>query len=166
MWISHDLTDGLIRSHMACRPPRTAESSLSDEYHIAGGGGGRSLVDPVHREAGVDGIAIDHVALSTEQTKLQPGAARLSTLPPRFYVEGVGAMGRGRQKAKQTKVARALKYYSPDTNYKALEQELTGHGHTDVATQSRRPDVATESRYSDASDDDRYEGYTGWSDDR
>lgn len=75
-------------------------------------------------------------------------------------------MGRGRQKAKQTKVARALKYYSPDTNYKALEQELTGHGHTDVATQSRRPDVATESRYSDASDDDRYEGYTGWSDDR
>ena len=26
-------------------------------------------------------------------------------------------MGRGRQKAKQTKVARELKYYSPETDY-------------------------------------------------
>ncbi|HQJ35747.1 MAG TPA: DUF3073 domain-containing protein, partial [Rhodoglobus sp.] len=29
-------------------------------------------------------------------------------------------MGRGRQKAKHTKVARDLKYFSPDTNYNAL----------------------------------------------
>ncbi len=35
-------------------------------------------------------------------------------------------MGRGRQKAKNTKVARELKYYSPDTDYSALEAEL-GH---------------------------------------
>ena len=35
-------------------------------------------------------------------------------------------MGRGRQKAKHTKVARDLKYFSPDTNYGALQQELTG----------------------------------------
>jgi hypothetical protein len=35
-------------------------------------------------------------------------------------------MGRGRQKAKHTKVARELKYFSPDTNYNALEREL-GH---------------------------------------
>ncbi len=35
-------------------------------------------------------------------------------------------MGRGRQKAKHTKVARELKYFSPDTNYGALEREL-GH---------------------------------------
>ena len=35
-------------------------------------------------------------------------------------------MGRGRQKAKHTKVARELKYFSPDTNYSALERELTG----------------------------------------
>ena len=34
-------------------------------------------------------------------------------------------MGRGRQKAKHTKVARELKYFSPDTNYGALERELT-----------------------------------------
>lgn len=36
-------------------------------------------------------------------------------------------MGRGRQKAKHTKVARELKYFSPDTNYGALQREL---GHT------------------------------------
>lgn len=35
-------------------------------------------------------------------------------------------MGRGRQKAKHTKVARDLKYFSPDTNYGALEKELSG----------------------------------------
>ena len=33
-------------------------------------------------------------------------------------------MGRGRQKAKQTKVARDLKYYSPPTDLTALEREL------------------------------------------
>lgn len=33
-------------------------------------------------------------------------------------------MGRGRQKAKNTKVARELKYYSPATDYNALEAEL------------------------------------------
>ncbi|BDZ45241.1 DUF3073 domain-containing protein [Naasia aerilata] len=36
-------------------------------------------------------------------------------------------MGRGRQKAKHTKVARELKYFSPATNYDALERELTAH---------------------------------------
>lgn len=36
-------------------------------------------------------------------------------------------MGRGRQKAKQTKVARELKYFSPSTDYRALERELTHH---------------------------------------
>ena len=33
-------------------------------------------------------------------------------------------MGRGRQKAKNTKVARELKYFSPATDYSALEAEL------------------------------------------
>jgi len=36
-------------------------------------------------------------------------------------------MGRGRQKAKHTKVARELKYFSPATNYDALEAELSGN---------------------------------------
>lgn len=42
-------------------------------------------------------------------------------------------MGRGRQKAKQTKVARQLKYYSPETDYRALEREL-GHPATGTST--------------------------------
>ena len=33
-------------------------------------------------------------------------------------------MGRGRQKAKQRKVARKLKYYSPETDYEALRREF------------------------------------------
>lgn len=36
-------------------------------------------------------------------------------------------MGRGRQKAKHTKVARDLKYFSPATNYGALQEELGGN---------------------------------------
>ena len=34
-------------------------------------------------------------------------------------------MGRGRQKAKHTKVARELKYFSPNTDLDALEKELS-----------------------------------------
>lgn len=65
-------------------------------------------------------------------------------------------MGRGRQKAKQTKVARELKYFSPDTNYRALEQELSSHSRNDVVTDSRRSVVST--------DDDEPPGW-GWPDD-
>ena len=35
-------------------------------------------------------------------------------------------MGRGRAKAKQTKVARQLKYSSPQTDFERLRQELSG----------------------------------------
>lgn len=41
-------------------------------------------------------------------------------------------MGRGRQKAKHTKVARELKYFSPDTNYSALERELSSGSSVDL----------------------------------
>ena len=34
-------------------------------------------------------------------------------------------MGRGRAKAKHTKVARRLKYYSPETDLRSLERELS-----------------------------------------
>ncbi|GIJ27979.1 hypothetical protein Vqi01_31410 [Micromonospora qiuiae] len=37
-------------------------------------------------------------------------------------------MGRGRAKAKQTKVARELKYHSPNTDLAALQRELGGSG--------------------------------------
>lgn len=43
-------------------------------------------------------------------------------------------MGRGRAKAKQTKVARELKYSSPTTDYDALQRELAGGGSTPTAT--------------------------------
>lgn len=37
-------------------------------------------------------------------------------------------MGRGRQKAKHTKIARELKYDTYNVNYSALEKELGHHG--------------------------------------
>ena len=37
-------------------------------------------------------------------------------------------MGRGRAKAKQTKVARELKYSSPATDFENLQRELSGAG--------------------------------------
>ncbi len=43
-------------------------------------------------------------------------------------------MGRGRAKAKQTKVARELKYSSPQTDFSQLQRELSGsspNGDTD-----------------------------------
>ena len=53
-------------------------------------------------------------------------------------------MGRGRQKAKHTNVARELKYFSPDTNYGALEKEL--------ATKSDHDEYVD--RWADVLDDD------------
>lgn len=40
-------------------------------------------------------------------------------------------MGRGRQKAKHTKVARELKYFTPDTDLTQLERELAAASHSD-----------------------------------
>jgi Protein of unknown function (DUF3073) len=42
-------------------------------------------------------------------------------------------MGRGRAKAKQTKVARELKYSSPQTDFERLQRELSGVEPTDDA---------------------------------
>ncbi|OCG73567.1 DUF3073 domain-containing protein [Microbacterium sediminis] len=41
-------------------------------------------------------------------------------------------MGRGRQKAKHTKLARELKSYSPSVDYNALERELGSHSDDDL----------------------------------
>lgn len=59
-------------------------------------------------------------------------------------------MGRGRQKAKHTKVARELKYFSPNTDYTALERELTGSQHDEYSDEA-----AKWAEYS-ADDDDTY----------
>jgi len=66
-------------------------------------------------------------------------------------------MGRGRQKAKQTKVARELKYYSPNTDYDALQREL-GNG-------ERRPPSALPADESDADQDDDEDEYADWASD-
>ena len=84
--------------------------------------------------AQVEPMGSFNVRLWHEQIKITSGP-HVHVAVPRL-VEGVGAMGRGRQKAKQAKVARELKYFSPDTNLKALEQEL-GVRTSDVATDSR-----------------------------
>ena len=68
-------------------------------------------------------------------------------------------MGRGRQKAKHTKIARQLKSFSPDVNYDALERELTGHSHHDDDQYAAWADYEPEGDYGgyDAEDDD-FEG--------
>ena len=55
-------------------------------------------------------------------------------------------MGRGRQKAKHTKVARELKYFSPNTDYNALERELTSSQHDEYSDEA--------AKWSDLDDDD------------
>jgi DUF3073 family protein len=49
-------------------------------------------------------------------------------------------MGRGRAKAKQTKVARDLKYRSHETDLSALAQELHGQDKTSDSTDDGAPD--------------------------
>jgi hypothetical protein len=66
------------------------------------------------------------------------------------YEEGGLAMGRGRQKAKHTKVARELKYFSPSTDYSALEKELTkAPGSTEPDYEDKWADL-----YSDEGDEE------------
>jgi hypothetical protein len=45
---------------------------------------------------------------------------------------GGSPMGRGRAKAKQTKVARELKYSSPQTDFERLQRELSGSSDDDA----------------------------------
>ena len=60
-------------------------------------------------------------------------------------------MGRGRAKAKQTKVARELKYFSPDTDLSKLEQELHS------SSSPRRPSFDD-----DTDDGGQYDDYDRW----
>jgi Protein of unknown function (DUF3073) len=56
--------------------------------------------------------------------------------------EGVPPMGRGRAKAKQTKVARELKYSSPQTDFERLRRELAGADELNGADRSADDDMA------------------------
>lgn len=62
-------------------------------------------------------------------------------------------MGRGRAKAKQTKVARELKYHSPNTDLDALQRELGGSGNS-VTPDEELDQVAYDKYASYASDDE------------
>jgi hypothetical protein len=64
-------------------------------------------------------------------------------------------MGRGRAKAKQTKVARDLKYRTHETDFKSLAQEL----HGDEATPVDRVD-----RVEPVDDSDEYDKWADYSD--
>ena len=57
-------------------------------------------------------------------------------------------MGRGRAKAKQTKVARRLKYSGPDTDLQRLEAELTGRD-SDESTPAVGEDPYADDPYAD-----------------
>jgi hypothetical protein len=64
-------------------------------------------------------------------------------------------MGRGRAKAKQTRVARELKYSSPNTDLSALQKELAGSPST-YPVHRATDDDDDDDGYSDrwAADDD------------
>ena len=64
-------------------------------------------------------------------------------------------MGRGRAKAKQTRVARELKYSSPNTDLSALQKELTGAPSSYTAP----------ARAKDDDDDEDDEDADRWADD-
>jgi hypothetical protein len=61
-------------------------------------------------------------------------------------------MGRGRAKAKQTKVARELKYSSQGTDFEALQRELAG-------TSSTTPQAG---RVEKPDPEDEYDDYGDW----
>jgi Protein of unknown function (DUF3073) len=65
-------------------------------------------------------------------------------------------MGRGRAKAKQTKVARELKYHTPNTDLSALQREL-GTG-----TSNDEFDDLDEFDSDDDDEDDDDEDDAGW----
>jgi hypothetical protein len=63
-------------------------------------------------------------------------------------------MGRGRQKAKHTKVARDLKYFSPNTNYEVLAEELAGAGNAGAGNARLEEDLEKWPEYVAPLDDD------------
>ena len=65
-------------------------------------------------------------------------------------------MGRGRQKAKHTKVARELKYFSPEVDLTALERELVHPDENELIDKwaDLFPDAAEEASAEDADNTD------------
>ena len=63
-------------------------------------------------------------------------------------------MGRGRAKAKQTRVARELKYSSPNTDLSALQRELAGSSSSYTPPSRATDDDDDDDEYSDRWADD------------
>jgi hypothetical protein len=63
-------------------------------------------------------------------------------------------MGRGRAKAKQTKVARELKYHSPDMDLDRLRSDLGAGDWGGPSGPADDSDVAVDDPYTDAIDGD------------
>ncbi len=75
-------------------------------------------------------------------------------------------MGRGRAKAKQTKVARRLKYSSPSMDLDALRQELSGPGsESDVYESDEGSEEEFEDEYGDEFDEDEDDPYAKYATD-
>jgi hypothetical protein len=63
-------------------------------------------------------------------------------------------MGRGRAKAKQTKVARELKYGGPQTDFDRLQAELGGGSSTYTSTTVETDEVEEDDPYAKYLNDD------------
>jgi hypothetical protein len=71
-------------------------------------------------------------------------------------------MGRGRAKAKQTKVARELKYHSPNTDLAALQRELGSPSSNDQFDADMDEFDDDEPEDDDAEDDDENDLAARW----
>ena len=76
-------------------------------------------------------------------------------------------MGRGRAKAKQTKVARELKYHSPDINLERLRADISGESGGGPASRdvddTNDTDDADELGYEDEDEDETGSSGRAWS---
>jgi hypothetical protein len=72
-------------------------------------------------------------------------------------------MGRGRAKAKQTKVARELKYHSPNTDLTALQRELAGTRQSDRHFDDDNEEFVDDDEDDAAEDQDTWGDQDSWS---
>lgn len=74
-------------------------------------------------------------------------------------------MGRGRQKAKQTKMARKLKYMTTDTDYNELEKELSSQEVEETEKDDRQEDSISQIDKNSLREDDTtpdLDDYAAW----
>ena len=112
-----------IQAWVAGEVRTDADKAAGSPWWASTPAGERGL-SKVTRNAGIwcAGTARDRVALPPRYLTDQPGRLVVITDSPGRVCEGVDPMGRGRAKAKQTKVARDLKYRTHETDFGALGQ--------------------------------------------